>query len=137
MLQTFSDNLTAAIVKEVSAEEVFAMLQKSLNQQLETAQAALREMPAEGAAKGLTLEVAQEEDDALKLQVENDLRFIKETEDSLAGGEADADLEEADADLGCDRPDRGQLQGDRRREREARRGHGGPRGHDEHPRRRH
>jgi len=83
LLQTFQDNLAEAEAKEAKAEEVFAKLSSSLKAQLEKAQASLQEMAAEGAARGLSQEEAQEEIDALKLQIENDLKFIKQTQQSL------------------------------------------------------
>merc|ERR1719392_219643 len=83
LLQTFQDNLTEAETKEAKAEEVFAKLSSSLKAQLEKARAALQEMAAEGAARGLSEEEAQEEIDALKSQIQNDLKFIKQTQQSL------------------------------------------------------
>merc|ERR1719375_2018782 len=83
LLQTFQDNLAEAEAKEAKAEEVFAKLSSSLKAQLEKAQASLQEMAAEGAARGLSQEEAQEEIDALKLQIENDLKFIQQTQQSL------------------------------------------------------
>jgi len=83
LLQTFTDNLAEAEAKEAKAEEVYKKLSASLHDQLDKAQAALQEMDAENSARGLTIEEAQEEVDALKEQIENDLKFIKETQQSL------------------------------------------------------
>merc|ERR1719498_1526025 len=52
--------------------------------QLDKAQTALKDMTAEGGARQMNKEEAQEEIDTLKEQIENDKRFIEETEKSLA-----------------------------------------------------
>merc|ERR1719399_1711110 len=84
LLKTFDANLIALDAKEVKAEELFIKLSVSMKGQLETAQTGLQEMSAEGAAQGQTEEGAQEEVDALKVQVDTDAQFIKQTQAVLA-----------------------------------------------------
>jgi len=83
LLQTFESNLAEADEKEKKAVEVYEKLMASLTGQLKKAQDALQEMAAEGAARGLSLDEAQEEVDALKTQIKNDLKFIEQTQTSL------------------------------------------------------
>jgi len=83
LLQTFESNLAEADEKEKKAVEVYEKLMASLTDQLKKAQDALQEMAAEGAARGLSLDEAQEEVDALKTQIKNDLKFIEQTQTSL------------------------------------------------------
>jgi len=81
MLQTFQDNLSDAIAKEKESKANFEKLTQSKNEQLDDAKAALTDMKAEGSASGLAKEDAQQEVDDLKKQVEDDTKFMADTQE--------------------------------------------------------
>jgi hypothetical protein len=84
MLQTFQDNLADATAKEEEAKATFDKLMKSKNAELDTAQQALTDMSAEGGARDLNKQEAQQELDDLKKQVEDDTKFMADTEEHHA-----------------------------------------------------
>jgi len=84
MLDTFDTNLADARTKEKEAEDEYQELKGSKTEQLEAAQTALTKMDEEKGAKAMSREDAQAEVDALKTQIENDTKFIKQTAQSLA-----------------------------------------------------
>jgi hypothetical protein len=84
MLQTFEDNLADATKKEKDTKASFDTLMEAKNSQLSAAQDALSGGEGEGAARTLAADEAQEEVDALTTQVENDEKYISQTEASYA-----------------------------------------------------
>lgn len=83
MLDTFKTNLADATSKENEAQNQYVELSDSKNGQLGEAQEALSKMEVENGAKAMSREDAQNEVDALKLQVTNDKKFIEQTAKSL------------------------------------------------------
>merc|ERR1719198_538436 len=84
MLQTFQDNLADAKKTEKDAKTNFDKLMGSKKDQLSAAQDALTGGEGEGAARALSMEESQEEVDSLTTQVENDEKYISQTEASYA-----------------------------------------------------
>merc|ERR1719316_1608646 len=83
LLETFTTNLKDAEEKEAAALASYEKLMASKKDQLDKAEQALEDMFAEGGARKMNKEEAQEEVDALKEQIENDKRFIEQTEQAL------------------------------------------------------
>jgi len=83
MLQTFEDNLADAEKKEESSAASFETLMGSKESQLAASQEALSSGEAEGTARTLAKDEAQEEIDALKEQVKTDEGYITEVEGSM------------------------------------------------------
>merc|ERR1719428_118253 len=81
MLQTFQDNLSDAIAKEKEAKASYEKLMQSKNDQLDTAKKALTDMTGEGSARGLAKEEAEQEVTDLKKQVEDDTKFMADTQE--------------------------------------------------------
>ena len=84
MHQTFTSNLKDATDKEADAKADYDKLYKSKEGQLTAAQQALNKMESEGGAKGMSRQDSQDEVNALKKQVQNDEKFIKQTKAALA-----------------------------------------------------
>merc|ERR1719201_1982473 len=84
MHQTFSTNLADARSKEADALSAYNTLKGSKQGQLDTAQKALTKMASENGAKGMSRQESSDEVKALKEQVQNDEKFIKQTEQALA-----------------------------------------------------
>merc|ERR1719506_1105550 len=84
LLETFQTNLAEAQDNENKAQEAHDKLMKSKGDMLEQAQNARSEMAAEGAARGQSLEESKEEVGNLEKQIENDKKYIEQTEKSLA-----------------------------------------------------
>jgi len=84
MHSTFSANLEEARANEAEAQNKYEELSNAKSDQLGEARAALQKMASENGEKGQSKEESQQEVDDLKKQVENDTRFIKETEEALA-----------------------------------------------------
>merc|ERR1719215_2585832 len=83
MHQTFTSNLQDATDAEAKAKADYEKLIASKDGQLTAAQEALNKMESEGGAKGMSRQESQDEVDALKTQVTNDEKFIKQTQDAL------------------------------------------------------
>jgi len=83
MHQTFTSNLKDASDAEAKAKSDYDKLTASKDGQLTAAQGALNKMESEGGAKGMSRQESQDEVDALKTQVTNDEKFIKQTQDAL------------------------------------------------------
>merc|ERR1719215_2487145 len=83
MHQTFTSNLKDATDAEAKAKSDYDKLTASKDAQLTAAQEALNKMESEGGAKGMSKQESQDEVDALKTQVTNDEKFIKQTQDAL------------------------------------------------------
>merc|ERR1719487_1588107 len=88
MHQTFSINLKDARDKEAKAESDYQKLKGAKEGQLDSARGALNKMESENGAKGMSRQESQDEVDALKTQVANDEKFIKQTEKALADKKA-------------------------------------------------
>merc|ERR1719163_1680026 len=84
MLQTFKDNLEEAERKEKEAQATYEKLKGAKEDEKAAAQDALTDSGKEGAARALTLEESQDELDSLGTQVENDEKYIAETEEAYA-----------------------------------------------------
>jgi len=84
MHQTFDLNLKDATKKEADAKAQYDTLMSAKNGQLDTARDSLATMDAENGARGMSEQDASDEVAALKTQVADDKKFIKETEASLA-----------------------------------------------------
>merc|ERR1719316_1055658 len=84
MLETFKTNLKDAEEKEAAALASFEKLMSTKKDQLDKSQQALKDMFAEGGARKMNKEEAQEEVDGLKAQIEADKAFIAQTEKALA-----------------------------------------------------
>merc|ERR1719440_1228243 len=82
MLQTFKDNLDDAKKKESETKSSFDTLMESKNSQLKSAQDAMAAKNEESGARNLNKAEAQDECDMLKTRVENDEKFVKQSEDS-------------------------------------------------------
>merc|ERR1719215_1886112 len=83
MHQTFTSNLKDASDAEAKAKADYDKLTAAKDGQLTAAQTALNKMESEGGAKGMSRQESQDEVDALKTQVTNDEKFIKQTQDAL------------------------------------------------------
>lgn len=83
MLATFETNLKDATTKEDEANKQYLELKKSKTGQLTESQDALSKQDGENGAKATSKEDAQNEVDALKLQVKNDKKFITQTAKGL------------------------------------------------------
>jgi len=84
MHQTFDINLKDAQDKEADAEADYDTLKKAKEDQLDAAQKALSKMEGENGEKGMSRQESADEVDALKTQVSNDNKFIKQTQKALA-----------------------------------------------------
>jgi len=84
MHQTFSSNLADARSKEADSLSDYNSLKNAKQGQLDTAQKALTKMSSENGAKGMSRQESADEVKALKEQVQNDEKFIKQTEQALA-----------------------------------------------------
>jgi hypothetical protein len=88
MHQTFSINLKDAQDAEAKAIADYDKLTSAKQEQLDAAQKALNKMEGENGAKGMSRQESVDERDALKTQVANDEKFIKQTEKALADKKA-------------------------------------------------
>jgi len=88
MHQTFSINLKDAQDAEAKAIKDYDTLTSAKQEQLDAAQKALNKMEGENGAKGMSRQESVDERDALKTQVANDEKFIKQTEKALADKKA-------------------------------------------------
>merc|ERR1719487_572262 len=86
--QTFSINLQDAKDAEAKAQEEYETLKAAKEEQLDAARTALTKMAGENGAKQMSREDAVDELEALKKQVANDEKFIKQTEKALADQKA-------------------------------------------------
>jgi len=84
MLDTFKANLAEATKKEEDAQALYDKMKEAKGAELQAALDALTKMEKETGARGLSKEEAQEEVDALKKQVVDDTKYIKQVEDALA-----------------------------------------------------
>merc|ERR1719440_2298546 len=82
--QTFSINLQDARDAEAKAQEEYETLKAAKEEQLDAARTALTKMAGENGAKQMSREDAVDEVKALTKQVEDDTKFIAQTEKSLA-----------------------------------------------------
>merc|ERR1719420_725630 len=82
MLQTFKDNLEDAEKKEKESASNHEKLMESKKDELGGAQKALTEGEAEGNARGMAKEDAQQEVDDLKAQIKADEGYIADTEET-------------------------------------------------------
>jgi hypothetical protein len=80
---TFENNLKDAKAKEKDAQDSYDKLSKAKGDQLKKAQDAKSSMAVENGARGVSKAEAEDEAKALKENIKNDKRFIKQTEDSL------------------------------------------------------
>jgi len=87
LLFKFSGDLDEAEFKEKKAEQQHKALMGAKKKQLSESRDALEKMELEGAARGLSLSEAKEEIKNLKGQVENDEKYIKQTEADLEAKE--------------------------------------------------
>jgi len=83
MHQTFTSNLKDATDKEADAKAEYVKLTKSKDGQLTSARDALNKMESEGGAQGMSRQESQDEVDALKKQVQDDTKFIQQTEKAM------------------------------------------------------
>jgi len=81
---TFENNLKDATDKEKDSQDSYDKLSTAKGATLKKAQDAMSSMSVEGGARGQSKSQAEDEIKALKKQVTDDSRFIKQTEDSLA-----------------------------------------------------
>jgi glycine cleavage system regulatory protein/exonuclease VII small subunit len=88
MHQTFTANLKDAVDAEAASLASYDSLTSSKDGQLKAAQKALNKMASEGGAKGMSRQESKDEADDLKKQVQNDEKFIKQTEKVLADKKA-------------------------------------------------
>jgi len=84
MLQTFESNLKDITTKEGDAKDTYLKLKGTKSDQLDEARKALTSSSEEAGERGMNREEAADELKALQTQVKNDLKFIGETEKSLA-----------------------------------------------------
>eukprot|EP00747_Dinoflagellata_sp_TGD_P131458 gnl/TRDRNA2_/TRDRNA2_174964_c5_seq8.p1 gnl/TRDRNA2_/TRDRNA2_174964_c5~~gnl/TRDRNA2_/TRDRNA2_174964_c5_seq8.p1 ORF type:complete len:703 (+),score=285.87 gnl/TRDRNA2_/TRDRNA2_174964_c5_seq8:45-2153(+) len=83
LLSTFKGNLNDATDKEMAAEEEYEKLKEAKEAQKAKAEEALASSEEEAGGRGMAKEDAQAEVDALTTQVENDKKFIEETDKGL------------------------------------------------------
>lgn len=83
LLSSFKKSLKEAEDKEEESKDEFDKLMSSKNEQKDKAENALGSMEAEGGARGMSKSQAQDEVDDLKDQVDNDKKFIQQTEGAL------------------------------------------------------
>merc|ERR1719181_1991565 len=88
MHQTFSINLKDATDKENDAKAAYDKLTKAKQGQLDAARGALNKMESENGAKGMSRQDSLDEVNALKKQVQDDTKFIGQTEKALAAKKA-------------------------------------------------
>jgi hypothetical protein len=88
MHQTFSINLKDARDNEADAKAAYDKLTKSKQGQLDAARDALNKMESENGAKGMSRQDSVDEVKALKKQVQDDTKFIGQTEKALAAKKA-------------------------------------------------
>merc|ERR1719253_2004278 len=88
MHQTFSINLADAEGNEKAALDSYNKLTKAKQDQLDAAQGALTKMESEKGAKGMSRQDSVDEVKALKEQVSNDEKFIKQTQAALTAKKA-------------------------------------------------
>jgi len=81
---TFETNLKEATDKENSAEATYEKLKKTKEGQLEKTQASLAKMEKENGARGMSQADAKKEVSDLESQVQNDKKFIADTESAMA-----------------------------------------------------
>jgi len=81
MLGTFQDNLSDAAAKESRAKENHEKLMVPKNAELESAQQALTDTTKEGSARDLSKQESQQELDDLNKQVEDDTKFMADTQE--------------------------------------------------------
>mmetsp|Transcript_136133 Transcript_136133/g.236607 ORF Transcript_136133/g.236607 Transcript_136133/m.236607 type:complete len:751 (+) Transcript_136133:69-2321(+) len=84
MKETFSTNLADATTKESEDLKAYTELHTAKTAQLDEAKTARSEMNEEKGAKALSKEEAQDEIDALTDQIEDDKKWIKQTEEGMA-----------------------------------------------------
>jgi len=84
MHQTFTSNLQDATDAEAKSKKDYDDLSAAKQGQLDAAQKALTKMASETGAKGMSRQESQDEVDALKKQVQDDTKFIGQTEKALA-----------------------------------------------------
>jgi chromosome segregation ATPase len=83
LLQSFKDAKKDAEKKEKEAEEEYELLKKSKGDQLKAAEESLTKMEVENGARAVSKDDAQAEIDSLETQIEDDKKYISETEESL------------------------------------------------------
>merc|ERR1711907_554390 len=83
LLSSFKKSLKEAEDKEEESKDEFDKLMSSKNEQKDKAENALGSMEVEGGARGMSKSQAQDEVDDLEDQVDNDKKFITETEEAL------------------------------------------------------
>jgi hypothetical protein len=83
LMNNFKKNLQESESKEAEEKATFEKLKSSKSEQLKKVQEALTNMEKENGAKGMSKADAEEEVEALELQVTNDKKFISETEAAL------------------------------------------------------
>merc|ERR1740130_2397697 len=88
MHQTFSINLKDARDTEADAKSAYDKLTASKQGQLDAARDALNKMESENGAKGMSRQDSVDEVKALKKQVQDDTKFIGQTEKALAAKKA-------------------------------------------------
>merc|ERR1719287_266557 len=88
MHQTFSINLKDARDTEADAKSAYDKLTASKQGQLDAARDALNKMESENGAKGMSRQDSADEVKALKKQVQDDTKFIGQTEKALAAKKA-------------------------------------------------
>jgi len=84
LLQTFEGNLKDATDKEAAAKASYEKLKGTKDGQLDKAQKSLTKMEKENGAKGMSKADATKEVSDLETQVKNDIKFISDTQASLA-----------------------------------------------------
>jgi len=87
--ETFTANLAEARKKEADSKALYDKLIEDKTAQKTQAEEAKDKLVVENGARGLNKEQAQDEVDNLKLQVANDQKFIKQTQDQLAEKKAE------------------------------------------------
>mmetsp|Transcript_115339 Transcript_115339/g.200134 ORF Transcript_115339/g.200134 Transcript_115339/m.200134 type:complete len:747 (-) Transcript_115339:13-2253(-) len=83
LLSTFTANLNEATAKEATALEEYNTLKGAMDQQLANSKEALTKMEKENGAKTLSRAEASDEISALETQIENDNKYISETQQSM------------------------------------------------------
>jgi len=84
LLSNFQRNLKEATDKEGDAKASYDKLKGTKEGQLDKAQTSLSKMEKEMGAKGMSKADAQKEVDDLEIQVKNDVKFIADTQASMA-----------------------------------------------------
>ena len=83
LLQTFKDNLADAMKKEQDAQTVYDKLSAAKAGEKSQLEDSLSTLEKEGSARGLSKKDANQEIADLETQVEDDTRYIKQTESAL------------------------------------------------------